>query len=83
MCRAMHSLDREHCRGSFAAGDLSGEEYYLHRYVFPMSLSAGLREGFRESGCQTPVLDLAQALGQVLLEPWLVEHWLQGENVFP
>jgi len=82
MCRAMHSLDREHCRRSFAAGDLSGEEYYLHRYIFPMSVSAGLSEGFRELGCQMPALDLARALGQVLLEPWSAEHWLQGEKVF-
>lgn len=82
MCRAMHSLDREHCRRSFAAGDLSGEEYYLHRYVFPLSISAGLIEGFQELGCQMPVLDLARALGQALLEPWLVERWLQGEKVF-
>ena len=61
MCRAMHSLDREHCGTSFAAGDLSGEEYYLHRYVFPMSVSAGLAEGFRSLGCQMPVLDLTRA----------------------
>jgi Fe-S-cluster containining protein len=82
MCRAMHSLDREHCRASFAAGDLSGEQYYLHRYVFPMSISAGLTEGFHELCCQMPVLDLARALGQALLEPWLAERWLQGEKVF-
>jgi len=82
MCRAMHSLDREHCRTSFAAGDLSGEEYYLHRYVFPMSVSAGLTEGFRALGCQMQVLELTRALGQVLMEPWLVEHWLKGEEVF-
>lgn len=82
MCRAMHSLDREHCRASFTAGDLSGEEYYLHRYMFPMSVSAGLTEGFQELGCQMPVLDLDRALGQVLLEPWLVERWLQGEKIF-
>ncbi|MEJ2070348.1 MAG: YkgJ family cysteine cluster protein [Syntrophobacterales bacterium] len=82
MCRAMHSLDREHCRTSFAAGDLSGEEYYLHRYVFPMSISAGLKEGFGSLGCQMPVLDLTRALGQVLLEPWVVDHWLKGEEVF-
>jgi uncharacterized protein len=82
MCRAMHSLDREHCRASFAAGDLSGEEYFLHRYVFPMSVSAGLTEGFRELGCQMPVLDLARGLGQVLLEPWVAERWLRGETVF-
>ena len=82
MCRAMHSLDREHCGTSFAAGDLSGEEYYLHRYVFPMSVSAGLTEGFQSLGCQMPVLDLTQALGQILMEPWLVDHWLKGEEVF-
>jgi hypothetical protein len=83
MCRAMHSLDREHCRISFTSGDLSGEDaYYLHRYVFPMSLSAGVAAGFREVGCQTPVLELTQALGRVLLEPWLAEHWLAGEEVF-
>jgi Fe-S-cluster containining protein len=82
MCRAMHSLDQEHCRTSFTAGDLSGDEYYLHRYVFPMSVSAGLAAGFREAGCRAPVLELTQALGQVLLEPRLAERWLAGENVF-
>lgn len=82
MCRAMHSLDREHCGTSFAAGDLSGEEYYLHRYVFPMSVSAGLAAGFKEVGCVTPVLELTQALGQVLLSPSLAERWLAGEDVF-
>lgn len=83
MCRAMHSLNREHCRTSFAAGDLTGEEYYLHRSVFPISLSAGLAQGFRIVGVQAPVLELTQALGRVLLEPWLAERWLAGEEVFP
>ncbi len=82
MCRAMHSLDQEHCRTSFTAGDLSGDAYYLHRYVFPMSLSAGLAAGFQEVGCTTPVLELSFALGRVLLEPWLAERWLAGETVF-
>jgi Fe-S-cluster containining protein len=82
VCRAMHSLDREHCRTSFAAGDLSGDEYYLHRYVFPLSVSAGLREGFQALGCQAPVFDLSQALGQVLLEPQMAERWLAGQKVF-
>jgi Fe-S-cluster containining protein len=83
MCRAMHSLDQEHCRTSFLAGDLSGEDTcYLHRYVFPMSLSAGLTAGCQEVGCTTPVLELTQALGQVLLAPWLAERWVAGEKVF-
>jgi Fe-S-cluster containining protein len=82
MCRAMHALDREHCRSSFTAGDLATDEYYLHRYVFPMSVSAGLAAGFREVGCQTPVLELTQALGHLLLEPWQAERWLAGEKVF-
>jgi hypothetical protein len=47
-----------------------------------MSVSAGLKEGFQSLGCQMPVLDLTQALGQILLEPWLVDHWLKGEEVF-
>ena len=82
MCRAMHSLDQEHCRTSFMADDLSREDtYYLHRYVFPMSLSTGLAAGFQEVGCTTPVLELTQALGQVLLAPWLAERWLAGEKV--
>jgi Fe-S-cluster containining protein len=81
-CRAMHALSREHCRASLAAGDLSGEEYYLHRYVFPLSLSAGLLEGFGAAGCQAKVLDLTTALAQVLLEPGLAERWLAGEEVF-
>jgi Fe-S-cluster containining protein len=81
-CRAMHALNREHCQASFAAGDLSGEEYYLHRYVFPLSLSAGLLGGFGAMGCQARVLDLTAALAQVLLEPTLAERWLAGEEVF-
>jgi Fe-S-cluster containining protein len=82
MCRAMHSLNREHCSRSLAAGDLSGEEYYLHRYIFPMSVSLGLAEGFREAGCQSPVLELSQALGMALLEPGMPDRWLDGEEVF-
>ena len=82
MCRAMHALDREHCRQSFTAGDLAGDEYYLHRYVFPMSVSAGLSAGFEALGCQAAVLELSQALGEVLLEPRLAERWLAGEKVF-
>jgi Fe-S-cluster containining protein len=82
MCRAMHALDQEHCRTSFDAGDLSGDEYYLHRYVFLMSLHAGLTAGFQEVGCIMPVLEMTQALGQVMLAPGLAERWLAGENVF-
>jgi Fe-S-cluster containining protein len=82
MCRAMHSLDQEHCRKSFIAADLSGDAYYLHRYVFPMSVSVGLAAGFQEVGCQTPVLELTQALGEALLSPRLAERWLAGEKVF-
>ncbi|MGQ9688755.1 MAG: YkgJ family cysteine cluster protein [Desulfobaccales bacterium] len=81
-CRAMHALSPEHCQRSFAAGDLSGEEYYLHRYVFPLSVSVGLIQGFRTAGCQAKVLDLTAALAQVLLEPTLPERWLAGEEVF-
>jgi Fe-S-cluster containining protein len=81
-CRAMHSLDREHCRKSFTAGDLSGDEYYLHRYVFPLSISAGLTAGFEALGCQSPVLELSQALGEAMLDPGLSERWLAGEKVF-
>ena len=83
MCRAMHSLNREHCRRSFEAGDLAGsDEYYLHRYVFPMSVSDGLRAGFQAAGLKMPVLELTRALGQALLEPGLAERWLAGEEVF-
>jgi uncharacterized protein len=81
-CRAMHSLSREHCQTSFAAGDLSAGEYYLHRYIFPFSVSAGLREGFGAAGCQSVTLELSAALGQALLEPLLAERWLAGEEVF-
>ena len=81
-CRAMHSLDREHCRTSHAAGDLRSDEYYLHRYTFLLSLAAGLTEGFRALDCQSATLDLSQALREVLLEPHLGERWLKGEMVF-
>ena len=47
-----------------------------------MSVSAGLSAGFEALGCQAPVLELSQALGEVLLEPRLAERWLAGEKVF-
>jgi Fe-S-cluster containining protein len=81
-CRAMHSLDREHCRTSHAEGDLRSDEYYLHRYTFPLSLAAGLTEGFGAVGCQAATLELSQALREVLWEPHLMERWLRGEEVF-
>jgi Fe-S-cluster containining protein len=81
-CRAMHSLDREHCRTSHAAGSLLHDEYYQHRYTFTLSLAAGLTEGFRALGCQAATLELSQALREVLLEPPLTERWLKGEEVF-
>jgi len=82
MCRAMHSLDREHCQRSLAANDFAAGEYYLHRYLFPCSLAAGLREGFQALGCQAAPLELTQALREALLQPRLAERWLQGEQVF-
>jgi len=82
MCRAMHSLDREHCRETLAAGNLASDEHYLHRYVFTFSIAKGLRDGFQTLGCQPANLELTQALRDVLLEPGLAERWLKGEEVF-
>jgi Fe-S-cluster containining protein len=81
-CRAMHSLDREHCRTSHAGGDLRSDAYYLHRYIFTLSLATGLTEGFGAVGCQSATLELSQALREVLWEPHLGEGWLRGEEVF-
>lgn len=82
MCRAMHSLDLEHCRASLEAAEHTGGEFHLHRYIFTFSIVAGLRQGFQVLGCQTEILELSQGLRQVLLEPRLGEPWLKGEKVF-
>lgn len=82
MCRGMHSLDREHCKQSLAAGDLASDEHYLHRHIFTFSIAAGFMEGFQTLGCQSVTLELTQALRDVLLEPQLAERWLKGEKVF-
>jgi Fe-S-cluster containining protein len=83
MCRAMHSLDRESCRASLTADQVTGgDEFHLHRYIFTFSIVAGLRQGFQVLGCQTGVLELSQGLREILLNPHLGELWLRGERVF-
>lgn len=83
MCRAMHSLDREHCRASLLSGEeFGGDEFHLHRYIFTFSIVAGLRQGFQALGCQTEVLELSQGLREILLNPGIGERWLLGERVF-
>jgi Fe-S-cluster containining protein len=82
MCRAMHSLEAEHCRRSLESAELLPDRYYEHRHDFARALSRGLIEGAARRGCQVLPLDLVAALRQILATPEALPRWLRGEPVF-
>jgi len=82
MCRAMHSLDQEHCRRSLASPELLPDRYYQHRHDFALALSRGLREAAAQAGLQAGVLGLTAALADVLATPDALTSWLAGERIF-
>jgi|WetSurMetagenome_2_1015567.scaffolds.fasta_scaffold250931_2 Fe-S-cluster containining protein len=82
VCRAMHGLNRENCEAELVSGSLAGSQYYPHRHVIALSVSAGLLMGCRDSGCQAGTLDLARALHDFFNQENPIERWLAGEQVF-
>jgi len=81
LCRAMHSLNVDHCRQEIIS-PMSHFEFYSHRYEMVLSLIAGLDAGCRALGCQFRALDLARAVRDFLQAESPVEDWIQGKNVF-
>jgi Fe-S-cluster containining protein len=81
LCRAMHSLNRDHCRQEILS-PLSHFEFYSHRYEIIISVITGLTAGCRALGCQSRALDLARALQVYFHSENPVEEWIQGENFF-
>ncbi|MEJ5328930.1 MAG: YkgJ family cysteine cluster protein [Desulfobaccales bacterium] len=82
MCRAMHSLDADHCRRSLEADTLLPDRYYDHRHDFARALSRGLIEGAQGLCCQAGPLELIAALTLILGDPQALPRWLKGERVF-
>jgi Fe-S-cluster containining protein len=83
LCRAMHSLDVNHCQASLEAEDLIPDRYYLHRYEIVFSIILGLTDGCQDAGCQANPVDLAQAVQILFQKPEDVRaRWLQGEKIF-
>jgi len=82
VCRAMHTFKAAACEQELQGGKLGPGEYYAHRYEFVWSIISGLQNGCREMGCQTGVLDLAQALQDFFSRENPVERWISGEKVF-
>lgn len=82
MCRAMHSLDPEHCRHSLEAEALLPDRYYEHRHDFARTVSQGLTEGAQTLGVQAGPLELLAAMTQILADPQALPRWLQGREVF-
>ncbi|MEJ2673499.1 MAG: YkgJ family cysteine cluster protein [Deltaproteobacteria bacterium] len=82
VCRAMHGLSRERCEAELRSGSLAGSQYYPHRHEIAVSVSAGILEGCRASGCQAGTLELARALHDFFREDHAVERWIAGEAVF-
>jgi hypothetical protein len=82
VCRAMHGLNRERCEAELRSGSLAGSQYYTHRHVIALSVSAGLLEGCRAVGCQVKTLSLDRALHDFFTQSNPVERWLNGEAVF-
>jgi hypothetical protein len=82
VCRAMHSLDAGPCEASLRAGDLTSGAYYAERHELVLAIVQGLQAGCRALGCQTEILDLAQALQDYFRLPEPGERWIKGEAVF-
>ena len=82
VCRAMHTFEARACKAELLGGKVRPGAYYAHRYEFVWSISSGLRNGCREVGCQTGVLDLTWALNVFFSREYPVERWLSGEEVF-
>ncbi|MBM4275628.1 MAG: hypothetical protein FJ134_14380 [Deltaproteobacteria bacterium] len=81
LCRAMHSLNAEHCRQEILS-PLSHFEFYSHRYEIILSVIAGLDAGCRALGCQSRALDLARAVRDFVQSPGPMEEWIRGKTVF-
>jgi Fe-S-cluster containining protein len=82
VCRAMHTFEAGACEQELLGGKLGPGEFYAHRYEFVWSISSGLQNGCRETGCQTGVLDLTRALHNFSTQEKAVERWINGEEVF-
>ncbi len=82
VCRAMHSLDAAKCEASLKNGDLAAAPYYAERHELVLALVQGLQAGCRTLGCQSGVLDLAQALQDYFRLPEAAERWIKGQPVF-
>jgi Fe-S-cluster containining protein len=81
LCRAMHSLNADHCRQEIIT-PVSHFEFYSHRYEIVLSLSMGLKAGCQDIGCQSQTLDLARVVKDFLNAPNPVEDWIKGKMVF-
>lgn len=81
LCRAMHSLNADHCRQEIIS-PVSHFEFYSHRYEIILSVIAGLNAGCRALGCQSRALDLARAVKDFLQSPSPIEEWIQGKTIF-
>lgn len=82
VCRAMHSLDAGQCEASLQAGDLTSGSYYVQHHDLVLAIVQGLQAGCRTLGCQSGVLNLAQALQDYFRLPAPGERWIKGEAVF-
>jgi hypothetical protein len=82
VCRAIHSLNADHCELALRLGKNTGVEHYSHRDEIVGSLLHGLMEGCREMGCQADPLDLARALLDFFAGPSPLERWIEGEQIF-
>jgi Fe-S-cluster containining protein len=82
VCRAMHTFEASACEQELLGGKLGPGAYYAHRYEFVWSISSGLQNGCRETGCQTGVLDLTRALHDFFGQEKPLERWINGEEVF-
>jgi Fe-S-cluster containining protein len=82
VCRAMHAFEAESCKPERRQGPLTAGAFYAHRYEIVWSISAGLKTGCGELGCQTGVLDLDRALLDWFAATGPAERWVRGEMVF-
>jgi Fe-S-cluster containining protein len=83
VCRACSSTSAEHCRRVFEARDVMARlRCYPQIREIHRAVQTSLLDYCRKLGCQSDLLQLAEAIGDYCNHPRPVEAWTKGEVVF-
>lgn len=86
VCRSYYSDSRERCERAFrditaGLGD-SGIQSFVLPQLFGRAHVAALQGLCKDAGLQWQLVNLIEAVGQIIAEPSIIERWINGEAVF-